>query len=177
MFIDGSTCQTAPVEEAAPLCNNVQNAGSWVRAVLHPGDGAPVGPGGTLADGIYQATALDGYRGAADTEVRDTVAVTKGGTVILWASQAMNTSTGATTTTVGNLEHSTVSPSSQRHSPSSIARRATDSVCCCHIQTLNLKWMTSPSRTTYSLPSRASLALARHAASGPSLMRSSRLGP
>ena len=105
MFIDGSSCQTAPAQEAAPLCNNVQNVGSWVRAVLQPGDAAPVGPGGTLGDGIYQATALEGYRGAADTEVRDTVAVTMGGTVILWTSQAMNTSTGAVTTTVGNLEH------------------------------------------------------------------------
>ena len=105
MFIDGSTCQTAPAQEAAPLCNNVQNVGSWVRAVLNPGDAAPVGPGGTLADGIYQATALEGYRGAADTEVRDTVAITNGGTVILWAGQARNPTTGAITTNLGNLEH------------------------------------------------------------------------
>ena len=32
------TRQTAPAQEAAPLCNNVQNVGAWVRAVLNPGD-------------------------------------------------------------------------------------------------------------------------------------------
>lgn len=98
---DASACQ--PVTLAAPTCNNLQNVASPIHAVLHSGTGVPGAPPGALTDGIYRATALDGYRGAADTEVRDTVAVTQGGTVILWASQVFDTSTGAATTHVGNV--------------------------------------------------------------------------
>jgi hypothetical protein len=98
---DASLCQ--PVTLAAPACNNLQNVASPIHAVLHSGDSVLGGPPGTLTDGIYLATALDGYRGAADTEVRDTVAVTQGGTVLLWASQVFDTSTGAATTHVGNV--------------------------------------------------------------------------
>jgi hypothetical protein len=98
---DASACQ--PVTLAAPACNNLQNVASPIHAVLHSGTGVLGGPIGELTDGIYRATALDGYRGAADTEVRDTVAVTQGGTVLLWASQVFDTSTGAATTHVGNV--------------------------------------------------------------------------
>ena len=100
---DAFVCQTAALaEKAAPACNNVGNVGAWVRAILHSGTGVEGGPPGNLTDGIYRATELDGYRGAADTEVRDTVAVTQGGTVVLWSGEVFNPTTGVTTTVLGN---------------------------------------------------------------------------
>ena len=98
---DASACQPVAIPNSG--CNNLQNLASPIHAVLHSGTAVPGGPIGTLTDGIYRATALDGYRGAADTEVRDTVAVTQGGTVLLWASEVFDTSTGAATTHVGNV--------------------------------------------------------------------------
>lgn len=98
---DASACQPVAIPNSG--CNNLQNTAFPIHAVLHSGDAVPGGPIGTLTDGIYRATALDGYRGAADTEVRDTVAVMQGGTVILWASEVFDTSTGAATTHVGNV--------------------------------------------------------------------------
>ena len=61
-IIDASACQ--PVTLAAPACNNLQNVASPIHAVLHSGTGVLGGPIGQLTDGIYRATALDGYRGA-----------------------------------------------------------------------------------------------------------------
>ena len=97
------TCQTAPpATKPAPECNTLWNIGTPVRAVLNSGDAVVVGRQIFLTDGIYRATALDGYRGAADTEVRDTVAVTQGGTEILWTSQVIDPTTGAATIVNGN---------------------------------------------------------------------------
>jgi hypothetical protein len=100
---DASTCQTVPPAEApAPECNNVQNVASWIRPILHSGDGALEGPPAQLTDGIYRATKLDGYIGATSpNDVRDTVAVTQGGTVLLWTSELFNATTGATMTVTG----------------------------------------------------------------------------
>jgi len=100
---DASACQTAaPITRPVPECNNLWNVGVPVRAVLHSGDAVEVGRSIFLTDGIYRATALDGYRGAADTEVRDTLAVTQGGTEILWASEVIDTTTGAGKIVMGN---------------------------------------------------------------------------
>jgi hypothetical protein len=100
---DASACQTAPpATKPVPECNNLWNVGTPVRAVLHSGDGVVGGRQIFLTDGIYRATALDGYRGAADTEVRDTVAVTQGGTEILWTSQVIDPATGAAKIVNGN---------------------------------------------------------------------------
>jgi hypothetical protein len=91
-----------PAQETAPTCNNLENIGAWVRATVHPGTDLLGGPPGSLIDGIYRATALDGYRGAGALEVRDTVAVTNGGTEMLWTREKFDLGTGATTTLVGN---------------------------------------------------------------------------
>jgi len=98
------TCQpTAIAAQGAGVCNNLLNIASPVRAVLHPGDTVSVSGTVTLIDGLYTATALDGYRGAAATEVRDTLAVTQGGTVLLWSGQVIDPTTGAATIVQGNL--------------------------------------------------------------------------
>jgi hypothetical protein len=100
-------------EASAPECNNVQNIGSWVRPIFHAGNGAMEAPPAQLTDGIYRATRLDGYIGAkSPNDVRDTVAVTQGGTVLLWTSELFNATTGATTNVVGTATAmgSTVAP-------------------------------------------------------------------
>lgn len=84
-----------PVEAAQPDCNTVANSASWVYVANQLNTPAPIPQGGALVDGLYECTQLDAFGTGTLTgfEVRETVAVTQGGTVLLWAGDALNTNT------------------------------------------------------------------------------------
>src|SRR6185436_10714737 len=94
---DGGCPAPSNLAAAAPACNTVTNAATAIP--FTPGVGsAPAPMGGTLVDGLYEATRTELYGGTTGSGRRITLDVTGGGTHILWVGEVLD-ATGTTVTT------------------------------------------------------------------------------
>jgi len=92
-----SGCTNPPnLTSAAPVCNSVVNAAQAVAFTARTGS-PPAPAGGPIADGVYVATAAEGYGAAPPGGRRITIVVLGGATQILWNGEVLD-ATGATVT-------------------------------------------------------------------------------
>jgi hypothetical protein len=74
---------------AAPACNTLVNSAPAVPFTA--GVGAPPAPaGGTIIDGLYHATRVEGFGGAPPSGRRLSIAVLEGGTRFIWAGDVLD---------------------------------------------------------------------------------------
>jgi hypothetical protein len=93
----GSACTHPPnLTSAAPACNSVVSSAQAVAFTARTGS-PPAPTGGPIADGVYVATAAEGYGAATPGGRRITIVVLDGATQILWKGEVLD-ATGATVT-------------------------------------------------------------------------------
>jgi hypothetical protein len=89
------TCPARPeLVAAAPACNTLTNAATAIP--FSPATGAAPAPaGGTIQDGLYEATRTEAYGATTGSGRRITFLVTGGATHMLWAGEVLDAN-GAT---------------------------------------------------------------------------------
>jgi hypothetical protein len=89
------TCPARPdLVVAAPECNSVVNSATAVGFTSTDAS-APAPMGGTILDGLYEATRTEGYGTTSGTGRRITFVVVEGATRILWAGEVIAATTAA----------------------------------------------------------------------------------
>jgi hypothetical protein len=74
---------------AAPACSTLANSASPIPFTAGVGQ-PPTPAGGTLNDGLYHATRVEGFGNASASGRRLTIAVIGGGTQFIWAGEVLD---------------------------------------------------------------------------------------